>query len=236
MPTPPKLYLYVSDEKLNRLYPEIPLSLKEKFAGELSLSLNLGVVGGSLKSVVQPHEDRISRLKILIKYLEESGYVAEIDTATTSSFFKGTLLMKWGRVRSSKEGELVFFTGSTERTLVGLAGQSKHTLFPTSPIANHPDSTIHFWLSSFPAILRHLEGIPQSALQVPQEKFIPEVSADEHALKVIESAIRSIEREGVSQRVEFLAVNYLYGGVPHPSFHPNQSWLLFGSPLYVAQV
>ena len=89
-----KNYIYVSDEKINRLYPQISRPLLKKFAGELSLNINFGVIGGNAKGTIQPNEDRISKLKILVKFLEEAGKVGEIDTAASYMYFKGSLLMK----------------------------------------------------------------------------------------------------------------------------------------------
>ncbi len=118
-----KYYIYISDTKVDMLYPQIPKSILKQIASSLSIDLkllgaeiNIGAKGGS------SDETRYSKVQIVSEYIEKHLDVGTIDAAST--YFKGTLPMRWGLLGDYS----IYFTGITNRTYIGLGGSLKHVL------------------------------------------------------------------------------------------------------------
>jgi uncharacterized protein DUF7019 len=84
-----KYYIYISNSKLDMMYPQVPKQLADQVATEL------GVNTGLLKASVKPREvteTSISKLQVVTQYLLSSGAVG--DVRSPRAYFKGTLPMK----------------------------------------------------------------------------------------------------------------------------------------------
>lgn len=219
-----KFYVYVSDTKVDMLYQQVPKRTLQKIASELSINLKLMTAG--LGATIKPsswEETRYSKLKIVTKYLEEQEDIGAVDNLGYGNYFKGTLPMKWGAPPEDRDRDFVFFAGSTAKTLVGLGGSTQH-LIGTTKVPN--DNRFYSWPSSLSYILTALEKYSLSP------KKFTENEAEAQALWGTEVAI--ISAHGISQNVEFLAVKYFFGGVQSTRLGITQTWVVLGSPLYVA--
>lgn len=218
-----KYYLYVSDTKVDMLYQQVPKRLLQKIASELNINLKLVAAEISVTSKSGLSEEtRYSKLKIVTKYLEEHEDIGTIDNLGYGSYFKGTLPMKWGLVEWASE--LVFFGGSTAKTHVGLGGSTHHLIGNLA--ASH--SEIRLAPSTLPFLKAVLRKNPQSPIQVTEDRLLGDIEW---------MIIEEMERIGISQNVEFLAVKYVFGGVQYIQYHgpeTTQSWVVLGSPIYVA--
>jgi len=76
-----KYYVFVSDSKIDMLYPQITKQLLKRIASELSINLNiLGTgISATIKST-QSEETRFSKLKIVATYIEKHLDVGTIDS------------------------------------------------------------------------------------------------------------------------------------------------------------
>src|SRR5436309_3024639 len=93
-----KYYIYISDTKLDMLYPQIPKALLKRIASELSINLKLlGAEANIVAKNDQSNETRYSKVKIVTEYIEKHLDVGSIDAPST--YFKGTLPMAWGTLQ-----------------------------------------------------------------------------------------------------------------------------------------
>jgi uncharacterized protein DUF7019 len=119
-----KHYIYISDTKVDMLYAQIEKRLLNRFSVELSIDLKpLGAGVGATIKPTSAEETRISKLRLVAKYLEEQQHVGWIDAPGT--YFKGSLPMDWGvavdrEAAKSDPPYAVYFIGKTNRTVVGL--------------------------------------------------------------------------------------------------------------------
>jgi len=224
--TQPKFYVYISDSKVEMLYQQIPQSAKSTLAAELKL--NLSVIEATLKKEV-PVETRISKLRIVSEYTEKNLDVGSIDKP--GAYFKGTLNMRWGpwlewaimeNRTADEKGQMVWFSGETRHTIVGLGGSSKH-IVGREEKRDLPDS-----MSSLACIL----GLLADELQLPFPAFVRRMSESEirrEALQAVEDAVHILFSRVPSQHLEFLSKTFLVG----PS-RDRDKHVLIGSPIYVA--
>src|SRR5215472_3130088 len=109
-------YVYVSDAKVDMLYAQIPSSLHKKFTLDLTLDVKLlGAGVGAALSQKQQEESRYSKLKLVLKYLEDQQAIGWLDAP--KAYFQGTLAMRWGLFPEKEKPDpygyhLAFFGGS----------------------------------------------------------------------------------------------------------------------------
>src|SRR2546430_14102855 len=106
-----KYYIYISDTKIDMLYPQIPKPILKKIASSLSIDLKLLGAEVNIGAKSNPSEEtRYAKVKIVSEYIEKHLDVGSVDAAST--YFKGTLPMRWGELA---ESGTVFFVGYTNR-------------------------------------------------------------------------------------------------------------------------
>jgi hypothetical protein len=96
-----KYYIYISNSKLDMMFPQVPKQLADQVATEL------GVNTGLLKASVKPREvteTSISKLQVVTQYLLSSGAVG--DVRSPGAYFKGTLPMQTTLI-SNPEDEVI---------------------------------------------------------------------------------------------------------------------------------
>ncbi len=92
-----KYFLYISKTKLDMLYGQIVRPDGAKRTIEWKLDAKLASVSVKKETLRAVDDEQSNRLKELIAALESSGQVGTVDEP--SSYFKGTLPMKWGMLR-----------------------------------------------------------------------------------------------------------------------------------------
>ena len=204
-----KYYIYISDAKVDMLYGQIPSKLRERIVAELKLDLK--VVSVSLRE--RPNDEALyAKLNVVVDFLDKGGVG---DVAAPESFFRGSMMMKWGlwRYVSPAEPRTVYFTGAEDDVIVGLGGSAKHL------IGNAPSPT-DFGLSASvtPPLLL---GLARES----QQTWDREDSWDDSWVGDVQHIWR--RHTGVPERLEFLARRLL-------SVDTSQARVLLGTPIYVA--
>ncbi|OKI36957.1 hypothetical protein A6A29_41180 [Streptomyces sp. TSRI0281] len=109
-----RYYLYVSDSKVEMLLAQIDPKTNRKRSTEVSV--NLTVVGGKRVIEETGGDERAARLEQLVRSLEEENELGTVDEP--GRFFRGVLALRWGPFPA--DPGLVWFGGSTDRTVLGL--------------------------------------------------------------------------------------------------------------------
>ncbi|HYT46447.1 MAG TPA: SAVMC3_10250 family protein [Methylomirabilota bacterium] len=90
-----KYYIYISDTKVDMLYPQIPKPVLKRIASSLSIDLKL--LGAELSVGIknnQVDETRYAKVRIVSEYIEKHLDVGSIDAPST--YFKGKLFISRG--------------------------------------------------------------------------------------------------------------------------------------------
>jgi len=115
-----KYYLYISDAKVDMLLPQIPHELKKKVATEFGFDLK--ILTAKRKVETEYGDDRIARLETVVEFIRRYGNLGSVDEP--NEYIEGTLPMRF----SIASENVAYFSGRTEKTLLGLGGSSKHLI------------------------------------------------------------------------------------------------------------
>jgi hypothetical protein len=115
-----RYYLYISDTKLDMLYGQIPQGILSKLEAEVTV--DLPVLKTTFRDKESQPTSRYAQLDTVISYLQKEGRLGTIEHP--SAYFAGTMPMRWGVIG----GGVVYFTGSSGSTLVGLGGAAQHVI------------------------------------------------------------------------------------------------------------
>jgi hypothetical protein len=221
-----KYYAYISDTKVDMLYPQIPPPLLNGIAAELKIDLKLFGTGfGATFKGNQSEETRYSKLRIVEKYIEKHLDVGTIEAP--KSYFRGTLSMLWGPFPGDRP-EIVYFGGFTGNTVLGLGGSLHH-------IIGSKGDPLDSYISGGSDGGKILDAL-SSAESWP----LPFPSFDQSywhqgrtALNVIANIESELGMRRLKQNVEFLAKSLYRGELDR---HPLWSYALLGTPIYVSLV
>jgi hypothetical protein len=122
-----KYYVYISDAKVDMLFPQVPHEIKNKVATEFGIDLK--VFKASRKSESESDENRISRLEAVVAFIREFGNIGSVDKP--DQFFEDTISMELS-IFPLLETSMVYWAGRTEQTLLGLAGSAGYVLGGTA--------------------------------------------------------------------------------------------------------
>jgi hypothetical protein len=119
------MYVYVSDDKVNQLYPRVPKKFAEKIAAQLGINLPPFSLNFRQKEDPLATEEtkRYDRLEIVRNYIKKDLPNGSIDNP--KEYFEGTLPMRRGYPDKTK---VVLFTGETDKTVLALSGSPHHIL------------------------------------------------------------------------------------------------------------
>jgi hypothetical protein len=228
-----RYYLYVSDTKVNMLFPPIPNGIKEEVAQNLGLH---GFAWSQDESEEAVETRRIYKLETVVRFIMERFQVGTIDTP--NEYITGTHTIECGHTHHSiaapyEENPFVFFKGRTDRTTLLMSESSKYL------IGNHKPPERGYSSSSVPHVIEsllrdiELEGKSLESLEVanriaPHEKRRLPYSGKDLALAIVEET--HMDLSSARQELEFLAKMLLHG--PSPRWEDRMSFL--ASPLYVA--
>src|SRR6266516_4215438 len=121
-----KYYIYISDAKVDMLYPQIPKPILKRIASSLNIDLKL--FGAELNIGAKSNlsdETRYAKVKIVSEYIEKNLDVGSIEAPST--YFKGILPMRYTIFAGSKT-RVVYFGGTTTHRIVGLGGSPEHLI------------------------------------------------------------------------------------------------------------
>jgi hypothetical protein len=80
---PPKFYLYISDLKIDMLFPQTPQSIRRRVSANTGHGLE--IFDGSRSQLGAP-DRRIARLLVVIEHLQESGEIGTIEGGSSVRF------------------------------------------------------------------------------------------------------------------------------------------------------
>ena len=119
-----KHYLYISETKINLLYPQILKTILDNIDDESNIN-----AGFSSTLTANPDSGKTlyDKLDLVSSYLEKEGSIGTVDSP--KQYFKGILPMRWGSYGRDEKSQLVYFGGITDaRTVLGLGGSINHVL------------------------------------------------------------------------------------------------------------
>jgi hypothetical protein len=207
-----KYYIYISDAKVDMLFPQVPHDIKKKVATEWKMDLKL--LSASRRTETESDDNRVARLETVIDFIREYGNLGSVDAP--DEYIQDTLLMRWGP--SKDEDGMVYFSSKTDRTIVGLGGSMRHVIGSNSGEAR-PYS--HFVFDALKFLSQQLR------VQARNSKA-------KQARNAVESATQWMV--GPQQRLEFVAKRLSYWDKLPPDFERDEghTCVLWATPLYVA--
>jgi hypothetical protein len=223
-----KYYIYISDAKVDMLFPQVPHDIKKKVATEWKMDLK--VLSASRKVETEGEDNRIARLETVVDFIQEYGKVGSVDDP--DDYIADTLAMRWGMLTTTPENSLAFFAADTDQTTVGLGGSAQHLLG-----RNGGDEIRYNSLT--PALLDCLfKELGWGADNFKGLGGTSERTAEIFLRAVHASAARML---GPKQSLEFLAKRLLYGTVEGVEIDPLETSddtadrsVLLATPLYIA--
>ena len=222
-----KYYIYISDAKVDMLFPQVPHDIKKKVALEFKMDLKL--LSASRKTETETEDNRIARLETVVDFIRQYGDVGSVDDP--GEYVADCLTMRWGSYGDSLEDSpVVYFGGTTEKTIVGLGGSMKHLL--GSAVESHPHS-----YSARPFLMKYLVKDLQIRLPDEDEQLLQARCECEPQFDPIWAVdLATTQMKGPEQRVEFLAKRLACGpairSITKASTRDRN--VLLATPIYVA--
>lgn len=211
-----RYYVYISDVKVDMLLSQIDAGFDRRRTTEVGADLKFVSLKRSVESATA---DRVTRLERVLRYLDGSGDVGTVEVP--GPYVKGRLPMRWGP-SATGQASLVYFGGSTERTIVGLGGASGHVLGASAAALTTGGDQV-FAPSTMPGLLSGLA----TALAADRNTMPADALASVH--------LANRQLRGVEQEVEFVARRLSHGPSPYPELDVHEGMtVLLGSPLFVA--
>ena len=220
-----KYYIYISDTKVDMLYPQIPKPLLKKIASSLSIDLKL--LGAEVRVGAKKNtsdETRYAKVRIVSEYIEKHLDVGSVNAPST--YCKGTIQMNWGPIGDHS----IYFTGATSQTSIGLGGSLKHVIGANigSPPVGFPSSEVGTLLATIFGATQLIERAEkQGRSNTFSGKYLGPIVKMRDFMK------------GPEQRVEFLAKTLLQGPLDSSDRKEYeiivpQAYVVLGTPIYVA--
>lgn len=118
-----KFYTYISDAKVDMLFPQVPHDIKKKVATEFGVDLKF--LSAKRKAESESEENRITRLNVVAEFIRKSEKVGSVDEP--EDYIADTLGM-----RTILRGDLLYLSGDTEKTSFGMGGSIQHVIGSTT--------------------------------------------------------------------------------------------------------
>ncbi len=224
-----KYYLYISDTKIDMLYPQIPKHFLQKIASELNINLKLLTAEFNAKITGnQANETRYDKVKLVSKYIEEN---LDVGTAiAASTYIKGKCLMNWEMLKArqdlGQEDEAVMFGGWAGNNCILLGGSAKHVI---GHVSKNTQESYSFLPSLFQVLRANGElGEKNTSLTI----FEPPEIRLHRAMQVAISVIDNMQTP--YQQLEFLAKTLVQGPVKFRRGEASSVNVVIATPIYVA--
>jgi len=239
-----KYYIYISDTKVDMLYPQIPPPLLKKIAS--SLSIDIKVFGSGITVSAKGNQTeltRYSKVQIVSEYIEKYLDVGSIDAPST--YFKGKLPMRY-TIFTKSRNQVVYFGGTTAHRIVGLGGSPEHLIgnkpsvsqgptMPSSTLANIGHALHKLYYQEEDSQLRQDGSTNETYLN--QEDSVLKAAAI-----VTTENLATRELIASTQRLEFLAKTLKQGAIefdivtrtPEGPKLLESPYVIIGTPIYVA--
>ena len=217
-----KYYIYISDVKVDMLFPQVPHYITKKVA--LQFQLDLKLLSAPPESEAGSEYKRIARLETVVRFIRERGNVGTVDDP--GEYFEDSLLMKWSDCFVDRTF-LAYFGGETKRTIIGCLGASVRHLVGNAEGGVVPMS------SSTPKVIAFLCSYLNMEKRDSDCRSV--ATWAEELKRSTQSALRSIH--GPNQELHFLAKRLATWPADAESRPGSNLFsVLVGTPLYVAMV
>lgn len=240
-----KYYIYISETKVDMLFPQIPKPILKRIASSLNIDLKL--FGAELSVGIkgnQANETRYAKVKIVSEYIEKNLDVGSIEAPST--YFKGTLPMRYSIFATSKT-QVVYFGGTTNNRIVVLGGSPEH-LIGNKPSENPRPLSMPASTLAHIAYTLHKLYDQEAHTQIRQDVSIietylkPESSLLKVAAIVTTENLMTPELMANTQQLEFLAKTLKQGTTDSFFFNKTPGglellespYVIIGTPIYVA--
>jgi hypothetical protein len=224
-----KYYIYISDAKVDMLFPQVPHEIKKKVALEFKMDLKL--LSASRKTETETEDNRIARLETVADFIRQFGKVGSVDQP--DEYIDDCMTLKWGDYAAGwdEKSPVVYFGGETDRTIVGLGGSSKHIIGSQGETSSHSHSATPF-LIKFLAEELGLQGSKKLKQAEEDIKYL----GDGRFSPITAVELATLQMNGPEQRLEFLAKKLMYGPVQRYDDEPEyrDKHVLLATPLYMA--
>ena len=130
-------FLYISDAKIDMLFPQIPGGTREKITKELGFDLRF--LKGNTKAEITPYSNPVSKLLLIEKYLGENDFIGTIEQ--DKGWISGELKIRCvnlgngGIIFIGKSGAISIGLGGSEHNLVGNIQPDKIFRSQSNPIS-----------------------------------------------------------------------------------------------------
>jgi hypothetical protein len=223
-------YAYLSEQTIQRLFEQIPKKLLPTIAAELGIDLYFLTIKVT-KDKGEQEKALTTQLQAVVAYLEkhQSEQVGTIDNP--KMYIKGTLPMfsyflpQGFGVKESDQPELIYFGGSTNATILGLAGAASYVYVDTNGRMKQVSSSLPFLVN---VIAKEYKIIPANS------RFRPFRDSTTQALAAMEY-MEEYNRQGNQLQ------NYSFFAKLKLDSQKVSEWrgrggyrMLLASPLYVA--
>lgn len=213
-----RYYIYVSPTKVEQLFAQIPQQQVKRLVTKLTVDLK--IVKAEI-SARESQETLFSRLVVVERFLEEESVVGSVDQP--QAYLSGSMSLHWITLDDERErrGEepVVFFSGETSETVVGLAGSASNVLGESNPAAISAGSQT-------PRIIRALQNAVGDA---------PETHDSSYKLLNLTSRVAAVARhKGTQHQMTFLAKRLGEGRLSMEDGGREDSHTVLGTPLFVA--
>ena len=208
-------FVYISDSKVEMLYEQMPLPIREKLSFELSI--DFGVVKAKFANT-DKETSRTTKLKLIEKFIsKKTGTLL-----APRSYFHGEMDMIWGPYHDYEN--FVYFGGANENIHVGLGGTLTNCIGVPKKTTEEPTS-----YSLSPYLVSALAK--KKELPDPQKAF----TSRHRVKKLDEEAISAVVVANSNsllprQKMKFLAKRIISGSADESDNRP----VLIGTPIYVA--
>jgi hypothetical protein len=222
-----KYFVYISDAKVEMLFAQIPVRLRNRIAADLKIDLK--IISASINSRAS-EETRYSRTALVDNFLRKHNELGTVDDP--KAYFAGTMFMRWGPLY---EGRIVYFGGMTDHTVIGLAGSRRHIL--TSAGDSEVDVGGGSGAPDLIALLRSADPNIIGAAGLGQFPDLGDQLGWAEAAAIYDA---STSMTGSVQQLDFVAKRLATRSADptSDSGHERQGFtktILLGSPVYVAQ-
>jgi len=213
-------YLYVSETKIDMLYPQILKTILDNIDDESNINTGFG---STLTAIPDSGKTLYDKLDLVSSYIEKEGTVGTVDSPL--QYFKGMLPMRWGSYGRDEKSQLVYFGGITDAgTVLGLGGSMDHAL-EKEKLSSHANP------NSLPFAIANKLSVELNIPLIPGDKYEIEGQSRAFALNdesYLEAAsLATDQMEGSLQNLEFLAQKLIAGG-------DDDRRVVLGTPIYVA--
>ncbi len=205
-----KYYTYISDAKVDMLFPQVPHDVKKKVATEFGIDLKF--LSAKRKAEAEPEENRITRLEVVAEFIRNSGKVGSVDAP--NEYISDTLQLRTARIE-----EFLYLTGRTEKTSFGMGGSLQHVIGSAAK-------------SELP---QSVAGVMFNSLRNFLNEESPETQASRTFLDIFMAVADSHNKwiQGPTENLEFLAKRLWYES--WTSTRSQELRALLATPLYVAK-